>query len=306
MEANMYYQYDSRQLPMIRLLDTAMIEPPYVHKKRRPGEYILYLIRSGEMYLSEDRTLYHLLPGDFLLLDPDRTHVGRKATKCEYYYVHFQYESLKPIGISDGELEQLCLKDQDRRIMNPAARDRGSSRELLILPKQIHLAADAGYHRITQQLNEGIRFQNNPMNGYAALAACRVLEVLIAVSGQFLSQSFPGEGHTGGRSRKIQELLDYLNMYYYDPICGDSLEERFDCNFDYMNRLFRQQVGKTIFQYLGEVRIAHARELLAASSMRVSQISEKVGFADESYFSKVFKRHTGVSPSNFMKNGTGI
>lgn len=306
MEQNYYYRYDSRQLPVIRLLDTAVIEPPYVHKRRKPGEYILYLIRSGEMYLSEDRTLYHLVPGDFLLLDPERTHVGRKATKCEYYYVHFQYESLKAMEISDCELERLLLAEQTQRIMDPAVRERGTKEEILYLPKRIHLAADAGYHRITQQLNEGIRFQNNPMEGYAALAACRVLEVLIAVSRQFLNGSFPKEGQSGGRNRKIRELLDYLNMYYFEPISGDSLEEKFDCNFDYMNRLFRQNVGKTIFQYLVEVRIAHARELLAASSMRVSQISEKVGFADESYFSKVFKRHTGVSPSNYMKNGTGI
>ena len=90
-------------------------------------------------------------------------------------------------------------------------------------------------------------------------------------------------------------------MFYYEPISGDSLEEKFDCNFDYMNRLFRQSIGKTVFQYLSEIRIAHARELLATSSMKVSQISEKVGFSDESYFSKVFKRHTGISPLNYAK-----
>lgn len=70
---------------------------------------------------------------------------------------------------------------------------------------------------------------------------------------------------------------------------------------DYLNRLFRQSIGKTVFQYLSEIRIAHARELLATSSMKGSQISEKVGFSDESYFSKVFKRHTGISPLKYAK-----
>ena len=103
---NRYYQYNCRLLPEIRLADTAAIEPPYLHKKRTPGEYIFYLIRRGEMYLSENEILYHLLPGDLLILDPDRTHVGRKATCCEYYYVHFQYESLKPVELTDDALRE--------------------------------------------------------------------------------------------------------------------------------------------------------------------------------------------------------
>ena len=64
---NRYFQYNCRQLPEIRLADTAAIEPPYLHKRRTPGEYIFYLIRRGEMYLSENETLYNLNPGDILI-----------------------------------------------------------------------------------------------------------------------------------------------------------------------------------------------------------------------------------------------
>lgn len=72
-------------------------------------------------------------------------------------------------------------------------------------------------------------------------------------------------------------------------------------NFDYLNRLFRQSVGRPIFQYLSSLRIAKARELLTTTSMRISQISEQVGFMDESYFSKVFKKYTGKSPTDYAR-----
>ena len=46
MKENIYYQYDSSQLPEISLADTAVIEPPYIHKRRMPVEYIIYLVRQ--------------------------------------------------------------------------------------------------------------------------------------------------------------------------------------------------------------------------------------------------------------------
>ena len=296
-----YFQYNCRMLPEIRLADTAAIEPPYLHKRRMPGEYILYLIRRGEMYLSENETLYHLLPGDFLLLEPDRTHVGRKAASCEYYYVHFQYESLKAVRMTDEELGEKLKRQREKTLRMDSQSKSVERQEILFLPKYLHLASDAGYRGITQLLNDGIAFHNSPMEGGEALCASRILEVLIRVSRQFLSVGLGETDGSGRGSRKVWELLDYLNMFYYEPISGDSLEQKFDCNFDYMNRLFRQSIGKPVFQYLSEIRIAHAKELLATSSMKVSQISEKVGFSDESYFSKVFKRHTGSSPSNYAK-----
>lgn len=69
----------------------------------------------------------------------------------------------------------------------------------------------------------------------------------------------------------------------------------------YLNRLFRKNMKKTVFQYLRDIRIAHAKQLLTTTSMRIMEVSECVGFADESYFSKVFKKQTGVSPADYAK-----
>ena len=83
--------------------------------------------------------------------------------------------------------------------------------------------------------------------------------------------------------KKVLEVQSFLHEAYKEPLTGDYLEEKFDINFDYLNRLFRKNMKKTVFQYLRDIRIAH------------------VGFADESYFSKVFKKQTGVSPADYAK-----
>ena len=92
-----------------------------------------------------------------------------------------------------------------------------------------------------------------------------------------------------GSYRKIYDLLDYLNNCYQEPISGVLIEEQLGGNFDYLNRIFRQTTGKTIFQYLTEVRISHAKELLGTTALKFRR-SAKVGFSDEVISVKSLKK----------------
>ena len=95
---------------------------------------------------------------------------------------------------------------------------------------------------------------------------------------------------------KVQKIQEWLNASYAADISGERLEEEFDGNFDYMNRIFKRVTGQTIFQYLTAVRMEHAKRLIAQTTMHTGMIGQKVGYPDEYYFSKVFKRNVGMSP----------
>ena len=90
----MYYEINANILPQIRLVDTAVLEPPYVHRRRQPDEYILYIMKQGVLYLKEDQKEYELRQGDILLLDTDFVHEGLKASECEYFYIHFRHPQI--------------------------------------------------------------------------------------------------------------------------------------------------------------------------------------------------------------------
>lgn len=305
MKENIYYQYDSSQLPEISLADTAVIEPPYIHKRRMPLEYIIYLVRQGEMFLLEDGVRYHLTPGDFLILDPDKIHVGERATHCEYHYIHFHQKSIKKNKMTNEQTTEIILRKRTQSMQSDSCILSGQERvslSLLALPKYMHLSDTSSYSEILQKINDGITCQKNRMEGYYNLCACQILEMMILISRQFVTSLVQEKNGVVGSYRKIYDLLDYLNNCYREPISGVLIEEQLGGNFDYLNRIFRQTTGKTIFQYLTEVRISHAKELLGTTSLKISQVSEKVGFSDESYFSKVFKKMTGMTPMNYMKS----
>lgn len=299
----MYFTLDSSFLPSVRLADETVIEPPYVHKKRVPGEWIVYLIKKGEMYLEENGVCYHLLGGDFLLLNPDRCHQGRRASRCEYFYIHFDHP-----GICAVEADECAMHDQMYKERSAALKSDGcclsKSRQgyTLLLPKYCHIADEAAFAALLECLHDVRAANCDHMEYYKTLCGCLFLQMLVQVSRSCLSAELEKSGMVTARSyKKVLEVQNYLQFCYQQQITGDLLAGRFDISFDYLNRLFRKNVGKPIFQYLNSLRIAHARELLTTTSMRISQISERVGFMDESYFSKVFKKYTGVCPADYAK-----
>jgi YesN/AraC family two-component response regulator len=97
--------------------------------------------------------------------------------------------------------------------------------------------------------------------------------------------------------------LEYLNTEYARKITSHDIEEISGSNFDYINRIFKKMTHKTIFTYLNSVRINHAMELITTTNMKMSEVGQSVGFTDLYYFSKVFKKAVGVSPSNYNREG---
>lgn len=79
------------------------------------------------------------------------------------------------------------------------------------------------------------------------------------------------------------------------------IERQFECNFDYLNRIFKKQTGQTIFAYLTKVRIAKAKMLLTSGNLPICTIARQVGYEDIYYFSNVFKKQTGYSPTRYRK-----
>ena len=74
-------------------------------------------------------------------------------------------------------------------------------------------------------------------------------------------------------------------------------------NGDYLARLFRQETGKTIGEYLLEVRMEKAKELLARPGIKVYEVCDIVGYEDRAFFSRQFRKICGVNPKEYQKFG---
>ena len=298
----MYYVMDSRILPQVRLADYFILKPPCAHKKRVPHEYIAYLVEKGELFLKEDGITYHLQPGDFILLNPESYHEGKLITYCEYYYIHFRHERLSMVSGEGAEMHERMRKVRCDALQSDACEEQSALSHELMIPKHFYIPEQTARAALTQQLLSVVSSNFDHREHYKALSGLQFLSFLIELSRVCLSSQIQESRATTARGyKKVLEVQNFLNQCYREPLTGDDLAEKFDMNFDYLNRLFRENMGKTLFQYLRDVRIAHAKELLTTTSMRIMEVSDRVGFADESYFSKVFKKQTGVSPADYAR-----
>ena len=69
----------------------------------------------------------------------------------------------------------------------------------------------------------------------------------------------------------------------------------------YLSRIFKQETGVTFNEYLNRVRLNKAKELLRRRELRMTDISLAVGYEDQSYFTKVFKRVAGMLPREYRE-----
>ena len=70
----------------------------------------------------------------------------------------------------------------------------------------------------------------------------------------------------------------------------------------YLSHMFREELAITFVEYLTMVRMEEAKKLLKDPSLSIVAIASQVGYEDASYFSKVFKKHVGMSPNRYRKN----
>ncbi len=103
----------------------------------------------------------------------------------------------------------------------------------------------------------------------------------------------------GSVNESFLKLRGHVNEHFTDSLSLSELASRYFLNFSYASSLFKKTTGKTFSQYLTELRMNHARQLLSNPDLNISEIGELCGYEDSYYFNKVFKKHHGVPPSAY-------
>lgn len=127
-------------------------------------------------------------------------------------------------------------------------------------------------------------------------------EIACWMKQEFLSILREKAGRTSGSKRVISDVQKYINENYSSDITLLQLSELVHLNKNYLGNLFRKETGQSISEYVIEIRMAKAKELLLHTQLTAKSIAEKVGYEDERYFYKVFKRTTGYTAKDFVKN----
>ncbi|MDQ0428503.1 two-component system response regulator YesN [Planomicrobium stackebrandtii] len=108
-------------------------------------------------------------------------------------------------------------------------------------------------------------------------------------------------GDKANESNNLDKILGYIEQHYTEPLRLSEIANHFHFNASYLSSYFSTHHKEGFSEYLNRVRIKKSMELLENSTVSISNISGMVGYSEHSYFCKVFKRITGMSPGSYRK-----
>jgi len=168
----------------------------------------------------------------------------------------------------------------------------------------VHVQNDEQRGRIRQTL-EGLYLGANRDTDFDQLL-CRsifhtvLLSVLKITTGQSSGDSSAEQLSAADKKKHwlIAEVKRYINRHFQQQITLDDLSTFLGVSQYHLSRIFNEESGFSLPEYLTMIRMERAKVLLSEGRLNISQVAYQVGYEDSGYFSKVFKKHFGQSPSS--------
>lgn len=105
------------------------------------------------------------------------------------------------------------------------------------------------------------------------------------------------------RQKSVQEMRIFIREHCSEPLSLQDLSERFSLSPDYISRIFKKETGSTVTEFIAVSRIEYAKELIRSYPTKpLHAIASMTGFSDVKYFSRVFKRVTGKTPTTYRQS----
>ncbi|WP_400246153.1 response regulator [Niallia sp. JL1B1071] len=108
-----------------------------------------------------------------------------------------------------------------------------------------------------------------------------------------------GEWRSNGIRALLLQAKDYMDKNYYKTISLEEVAEQIGISSYYLSKLFKERFQVTFIDYLTKTRLEKAKELLLDPNVPLKEIALNIGYKDPNYFSRVFKKETGMSPSEY-------
>lgn len=107
---------------------------------------------------------------------------------------------------------------------------------------------------------------------------------------------------TSATNSIIYNIKEYIEKHYMEDISLSDLSDTFYLSKEHLSRLFKKEIGQNLFSYIMDLKLQEAKRLLVETDRTLDDIAFSLGFSNGNYFSKVFKKNVGISPSSYRTN----
>lgn len=140
--------------------------------------------------------------------------------------------------------------------------------------------------------------------GYALALKADLLRLLVTLGREYRRvSSLPQKSVSFHEQRSyFKEILTYIDEHFTQELRLVDIANLANMSPTYFSHIFRLLTGTTLTEYINSIRIQKATELFKTSDMNITEVCYYVGFNNTAHFNKMFKKHTGISPSEYRKS----
>lgn len=242
---------------------------PHVSRRENLSSFLFFTIVEGSGTLEYDETVYSLSQGDCVFLDCRKPYSHRCSDDLwTLKWAHFYGPNM------NGIYKKYAARG-GRPCFHPDRPEDFSK----TLTELYEIADSASYIR-----------------------DMKIFEKLTSLLTLLMEESWNDQKRrSGSRKLNLQDVKDYLDQHYQDKITLEGLADLFYINKFYLTRIFKEQFGLSVNNYLQMQRITHAKQLLRFTELPIEKIGQECGMADANYFSRVFKKVEGMTPGEFRR-----
>lgn len=102
--------------------------------------------------------------------------------------------------------------------------------------------------------------------------------------------------------QQIQNVISYMQQHYAEEITRDEMAQLAGFHPRFFTKIFKQETGENFIDYLTQIRIKKAKELILLSKLNLDAIAQRIGYSNGLYLSRKFKQHTGYAPTQYVRN----
>ncbi|MFA6294386.1 MAG: helix-turn-helix domain-containing protein [Victivallales bacterium] len=274
--------------PRVNLCWAGWWKPGYVEQSRYLYDHELVVFTSGKSQAIVGEQSFSCAKGDMLIIPPGVRHWTRALDeRVERYCFHFDWVCELPSVMPPFVYESTGKYKCGRCKTTPKWLEIKMPFYLTGIPLQ----------RLLPLLNP-LTECDSSLEGNMKRRGL-FLQLLAEL---FVATKERAETSHGGKSlRLVQALKQRIENDFRHPPSMNSLAREFNVTPVHMARAFRMIVGISPLEYVHRLRLEEAYLLLSDSSMNISEVSESVGFEDANYFSRLFRKKMGMSPSLVRK-----
>lgn len=263
---------------------------PHTSKREKLQSYLCFMVEDGEGELVYKGKKYELRRGDVVFIDCRKAYShstgdghsvdNSRSTDNAHSATNPNTElwSLRWCHFYGPSMPAIYAKYCERGGL-PVIRGADVNQYVTLLTDIYTLASSSDYirdMRINEKLND-------------------LLTLL-------MESSWHREAHTNApKKMEISQVKSFLDEHYKEKLSLESVASHFFIDKHYLARLFKEHYGVTLVTYLQQVRITHAKRMLRFTDKSIEEIGLECGIGELNYFSRVFKKLEGVSPSEFRR-----